>query len=131
MVETGSARVAVIGGGWAGCAAAVTLAAAGLPVTLFEQALEFAETNVSHFESATYSALVAELSALDPLAQRSRAIYGELNQLMLDEAWVIPTGVPQVRIDLVGKRVHGWPSTPADYILAITGKVRFGEVWLA
>jgi squalene-associated FAD-dependent desaturase len=31
-------RVAVIGGGWAGCAAAVTLAAAGVPVTLFEQA---------------------------------------------------------------------------------------------
>jgi squalene-associated FAD-dependent desaturase len=32
------ARVAVIGGGWAGCAAAVTLAAAGVPVTLIEQA---------------------------------------------------------------------------------------------
>jgi squalene-associated FAD-dependent desaturase len=30
--------VAVIGGGWAGCAAAVTLAAAGVPVTLLEQA---------------------------------------------------------------------------------------------
>ncbi len=33
-----AARVAVVGGGWAGCAAAVTLAAAGVPVTLFEQA---------------------------------------------------------------------------------------------
>jgi len=32
------ARVAVVGGGWAGCAAAVTLAAAGIPVALFEQA---------------------------------------------------------------------------------------------
>ena len=30
--------MAVVGGGWAGCAAAVTLAAAGIPVTLFEQA---------------------------------------------------------------------------------------------
>jgi squalene-associated FAD-dependent desaturase len=30
--------VAVIGGGWAGCAAAVTLAAAGVPVTLYEAA---------------------------------------------------------------------------------------------
>ena len=29
-------RVAVVGGGWAGCAAAVTLAEAGVPVTLFE-----------------------------------------------------------------------------------------------
>jgi len=34
----GGARVAVIGGGWSGCAAAVTLAAAGAAVTLFEQA---------------------------------------------------------------------------------------------
>lgn len=31
-------RVAVVGAGWAGCAAAVTLAAAGVPVTLVEQA---------------------------------------------------------------------------------------------
>src|SRR4051794_31104720 len=33
-----SAWVAVIGGGWAGCAAAVMLAQAGVRVTLFEQA---------------------------------------------------------------------------------------------
>lgn len=32
------AQVAVIGGGWAGCAAAITLASAGIPVTLLEQA---------------------------------------------------------------------------------------------
>ncbi len=38
MSDGATARVAVIGGGWAGCAAAVTLAAAGIPVTLFEQA---------------------------------------------------------------------------------------------
>ena len=31
-------RVAVVGGGWAGCAAAATLTSAGVPVTLFEQA---------------------------------------------------------------------------------------------
>ncbi|MGE5319065.1 MAG: hydroxysqualene dehydroxylase HpnE [Hyphomicrobiaceae bacterium] len=29
-------RIAVVGGGWAGCAAALTLAEAGVPVTLFE-----------------------------------------------------------------------------------------------
>jgi squalene-associated FAD-dependent desaturase len=34
----GRLRVAVVGGGWAGCAAAVTLADAGATVTLFEQA---------------------------------------------------------------------------------------------
>jgi squalene-associated FAD-dependent desaturase len=34
----GETRVAVIGGGWAGCAAAVTLANAGIAVSLFEQA---------------------------------------------------------------------------------------------
>lgn len=38
MASAPRARIAVVGGGWAGCAAAVTLAAAGLPVTLFEQA---------------------------------------------------------------------------------------------
>ena len=38
MAEGSAARVAVVGGGWAGCAAAVTLAAAGVQVTLFEQA---------------------------------------------------------------------------------------------
>jgi squalene-associated FAD-dependent desaturase len=38
VIDAATARVAVIGGGWAGCAAAVTLAAAGVPVTLFEQA---------------------------------------------------------------------------------------------
>ena len=38
MADAATARVAVIGGGWAGCAAAVTLAAAGVPVTVFEQA---------------------------------------------------------------------------------------------
>ncbi|MEO8304416.1 MAG: hydroxysqualene dehydroxylase HpnE [Betaproteobacteria bacterium] len=32
------ARIAVVGGGWAGCAAAVTLASAGIAVTLIEQA---------------------------------------------------------------------------------------------
>jgi len=37
VASASPARFAVIGGGWAGCAAAVTLAAAGLPVTLFEQ----------------------------------------------------------------------------------------------
>ena len=38
MADAVPARIAVVGGGWAGCAAAVTLAAAGMPVTLFEQA---------------------------------------------------------------------------------------------
>lgn len=37
MAES-SGRIAVVGGGWAGMAAAVTLAAAGRPVTLFEAA---------------------------------------------------------------------------------------------
>ena len=38
MPDAAATGVAIIGGGWAGCAAAVTLAAAGVPVTLFEQA---------------------------------------------------------------------------------------------
>jgi squalene-associated FAD-dependent desaturase len=36
LVVSVTARVAVIGGGWAGCAAALTLAEAGVTVTLFE-----------------------------------------------------------------------------------------------
>jgi len=38
VIDAATARVAVVGGGWSGCAAAVILAAAGVPVTLFEQA---------------------------------------------------------------------------------------------
>ncbi|HZQ62579.1 MAG TPA: hydroxysqualene dehydroxylase HpnE [Casimicrobiaceae bacterium] len=38
MIEAASARVAVIGAGWAGCAAAVHLARAGVQVSLYEQA---------------------------------------------------------------------------------------------
>jgi len=38
MTPSAAGRVAIVGGGWAGCAAAVTLAHAGIPVTLFEQA---------------------------------------------------------------------------------------------
>lgn len=38
--NTGTPRVAVIGGGWAGLAAAVELGAAGIPVTLFEAGRE-------------------------------------------------------------------------------------------
>src|SRR5271157_4563234 len=37
MAET-AGRIAIVGGGWAGMAAAVTLAAAGRPVTVFEAA---------------------------------------------------------------------------------------------
>ncbi len=100
------------------------------PVTLFQQGLEFGEPNVSKYTSGPYRSLVAELGDLDPLSARSRAIYRELNDLMVSEAWVIPTGVPQVRIDLVGKRVRGWPATQDDYMLAITGKLRFADIWL-
>jgi predicted NAD/FAD-binding protein len=38
VTDAAPARVAVVGGGWAGCAAAVTLAAAGHLVTLIEHA---------------------------------------------------------------------------------------------
>ena len=38
MTDRKKGPVAVIGGGWAGCAAAVTLARAGVPVALFEAA---------------------------------------------------------------------------------------------
>jgi hydroxysqualene dehydroxylase len=38
VIDAARGRVAVVGGGWAGCAAAVTLAGAGFPVTVIEQA---------------------------------------------------------------------------------------------
>ncbi len=38
--SSGSRRVAVIGGGWAGCAAAVHLARAGAAVTVYEQSMQ-------------------------------------------------------------------------------------------
>ena len=57
----------------------------------------------------------------------AKAVYRQLNQLMVDNPFVIPTGIPQVRIDLVQNNVMGWPTRPEDYAIAPTGKVDFSK----
>jgi squalene-associated FAD-dependent desaturase len=85
----GEPRVAIVGGGWAGCAAAVTLAAAGVPITLFEQAKTlggrarrvsfggFALDNGQHLMIGAYDRTL-ELLALVHGADRARALYTRL-----------------------------------------------------
>ena len=70
-----SAPVAIIGGGWAGCAAAVTLADAGVPVILFEagRAREW------------YARAFAQLDPGDRRAQRPGLIMAAIYETLLDE----------------------------------------------
>lgn len=74
-------RVAVVGGGWAGCAAALTLAEAGVPVTLFEaartlggraRAVELEGTrldNGQHLLLGAYEQTLALIGRLQPEAE--------------------------------------------------------------
>jgi len=77
-----TARVAVIGGGWAGCAAALTLAEAGVDVTLFEasrtlggraRAVELAGRpldNGQHILLGAYAQTLRLIERLRPVAAR-------------------------------------------------------------
>lgn len=101
------------------------------PLTLFQQTFEFRiNGNVSLFEDSAYASLVRSLETLAPTSNAARDVYAQLNRLMLENPFVIPTGIPQTRIDLVQDRVAGWPARPEDYAIAPTGKVDFSRVWL-
>jgi peptide/nickel transport system substrate-binding protein len=101
------------------------------PLSLFQQTLEFRPAgNVSHFDDATYTALVARLEAVDAKSAEALDIYGQLNRIMLENPFVIPTGIPQARIDIVQENIGGWPEKPEDYAIAVTGKVDFSKVWI-
>jgi squalene-associated FAD-dependent desaturase len=75
-------QVAVIGGGWAGCAAALTLAEAGVPVTLFEasrtlggraRAVELENLtldNGQHILLGAYEQTLQLIRRLNPTAER-------------------------------------------------------------
>jgi squalene-associated FAD-dependent desaturase len=88
-IAGGRPRVAVVGGGWAGSAAAVTLAAAGIPVMLFEQAKtlggrarrvsfgDFALDNGQHLLIGAYARML-ELLALVHGADRAGALFTRL-----------------------------------------------------
>jgi hydroxysqualene dehydroxylase len=88
-MSTDRHRVAVIGGGWAGCAAAVALADAGIDVTLFEAAAQlggrarrvsrhgFALDNGQHLVLGAYRAtreLLARLHERPPVRWRPLAM---------------------------------------------------------
>ncbi|MEP7182577.1 MAG: hydroxysqualene dehydroxylase HpnE [Betaproteobacteria bacterium] len=87
MSAAGPRCVAVVGGGWAGCAAAVTLARAGLPVTLFEQAKTLggrarrvvldgvAVDNGQHLMIGAYVQVLALLSAVHGATEARRLFH--------------------------------------------------------
>ncbi|MGE0134646.1 MAG: ABC transporter substrate-binding protein [Dehalococcoidia bacterium] len=101
------------------------------PLTLFQQTFEFRITaNFSGFEDSQYVALVRRLETLAPDSGEARDVYAQLNRLMVENPFVIPTGVPQARIDLVQDGVAGWPAGPAGYAIAPLGKVDLSRVWL-
>ncbi len=102
------------------------------PLTLFQQTFEFRPAlNASSFEDARYSELVKRLEDVPPRSPEAVGIYKQLNQIMVENPFVIPTGIPQVRIDLVQDNVAGWPTKPEEYAIAVTGKVGFADVWLS
>lgn len=101
------------------------------PLTLFQLTLEFRLTgNVSSFEDSTYASLVRRLETLAPTSNEAKDVYGQLNRLMIESPFVVPTGMPVARIDLVQDNVLGWPARPEDYSVAPTGKVDFSRVSL-
>jgi peptide/nickel transport system substrate-binding protein len=101
------------------------------PLTLFQQTFEFrTDSNASHYQNARYTDLVNGLATVAPKSPEAQDLYHQLNQLMLDDPFVIPTGIPQVRIDLVQDKVAGWPAAPDDYAITVAGKVDLGAVWL-
>src|SRR4029077_15539348 len=75
------------------------------PLTLFQQTLEYRTPNVSAYESSEYADLIRRLEDFSPRSADALAAYKRLNDVMLNDAFVIPTGIPQLRIDLVGPRV--------------------------
>lgn len=101
------------------------------PLTLLQQSFEFRPSgNASSFEDSAYADLVRRLEGLPPRSAEAQDIYREVNRLMVENPFVIPTGIPAVRIDLVQERVAGWPSRPEEYAIAPTGKVDFGAISL-
>ena len=87
MPEAPSARIAVVGGGWAGCAAAVTLASAGHPVTIIEQARTLGGRarrvavngieldNGQHVLLGAYRQTLALMTAVHPSTEAGRLLH--------------------------------------------------------
>jgi len=101
------------------------------PLTLFQQTFEFVpDRNICHYSNARYSDLVTQLAGVAPDSSAAKDIYRQLNQIMLEDPFVIPTGIPQVRIDLVQDHVQGWPSRAEEYAITVAGEVNLAEVRL-
>ena len=100
------------------------------PLTLLQQSLEYRAENLSHHESPNLDRIRSSLAGLAPLDSASRALYSEFNELWLEDPFIVPTGIPRTRIDLVQSSVRGWPEDAPGYRLAPSGKVDFAAVSL-
>jgi len=117
MTERVRADVAIVGGGIAGCAAAVALRAAGMTVVLLEKQLCGAGASGVNFGGVRQQGRdLAEL----PLARRGRAIWEGLNERVSDDVEFVASGhLKLARSDADMAQLEAYAAAAAEFGLRL------------
>ena len=117
MIERRFADVTIIGGGVAGCAAAVALRRAGMSVVLLEKGMCGAGASGVNFGGVRQQGRnLAEL----PLARRSRAIWDKLNEMLGEDVEFEATGhIKLARSEADMAELEGYARDAAEYGLRL------------
>jgi sarcosine oxidase, subunit beta len=117
LIERRFADVTIIGGGVAGCAAAVALRRAGMSVVLLEKGMCGAGASGVNFGGVRQQGRnLAEL----PLARRSRAIWDKLNEMLGEDVEFEATGhIKLARSEADMAELEGYARDAAEYGLRL------------